>query len=109
MMAAKIRRYDWFTPAAHKVACGAVYRKSCVKDIRFSDDLYIGEDTLFLAECIKKASKIVRSESELYYYYRNDQSVTLCDYFTGKLTEMMAWFSLLSTAALTTGVEARTL
>lgn len=85
------RRYDWFTPAAHKVACGAVYRKSCVKDIRFSDDLYIGEDTLFLAECIKKASKIVRSESELYYYYRNDQSVTLCDYFTGKLTEMMAW------------------
>ena len=85
------RRYDWFAPAAHKVACGAVYRKSCVKDIRFSDDLYIGEDTLFLAECIKKASKIVRSESELYYYYRNDQSVTLCDYFTGKLTEMMAW------------------
>ena len=85
------RRYDWFTSAAHKVACGAVYRKSCVKDIRFSDDLYIGEDTLFLAECIKKASKIVRSESELYYYYRNDQSVTLCDYFTGKLTEMMAW------------------
>ena len=39
------RRYDWFTPAAHKVACSAVYRKSCVKDIRFSDDLYIGEDT----------------------------------------------------------------
>lgn len=22
------RRYDWFTPAAHKVACGAVYRKA---------------------------------------------------------------------------------
>ena len=85
------KQYNWFASEAHAVACGAVYQKSCIGDTRFLNDLKIGEDTLFLAGCIKNATKIVRLESKLYFYCRNDESVTLCSYFTGKLTEMTAW------------------
>ena len=51
----------------------------------------VGEDTFFLAQCIKKASKIASLESELYFYCHQDESVTQCSYFSGKLTEMTAW------------------
>lgn len=85
------KRYDWFAQWAHTVACGAVYRRSCVKEIRFDQDLKVGEDTFFLAQCIKKASKIASLESELYFYCHQDESVTQCSYFSGKLTEMTAW------------------
>ncbi len=39
----------------------------------------------------QKASKIASLESELYFYCHQDESVTQCSYFSGKLTEMTAW------------------
>ena len=51
----------------------------------------IGEDTLFLAKCIRKAEKIACIDKALYYYYVNDDSVTSGHYSAGKLTELKAW------------------
>lgn len=85
------QQYDWFDKASHTVACAALYKKSCIEGIRFDSELKIAEDTLFLARCIRQAKKIVRLEDALYYYYHNPESVTQCQYFPGKLTEMNAW------------------
>lgn len=85
------RRYDWFDKASHTVACAALYKRSCMEGIRFDSTLKIAEDTLFLAECIRQAKKIVQLKDALYYYYHNPESVTQCRYFPGKLTEMSAW------------------
>ena len=85
------KKYNWFDPKAHTVSCSAVYRRACIGNVLFEDGLKIGEDTLFLAKCIRNASKLVRVESQLYFYYHSGESMTRCGYFTGKLTEMDAW------------------
>lgn len=85
------KRYDWFSTKAHTVACSALYRKSCAKEIRFSKDLFIGEDTFFLAQCIKNACRIARLDAELYFYCHNEESATQCSYFLGKMTELESW------------------
>lgn len=70
---------------------GAVYRRAVTQDVVFDTDLKIGEDTLFLAKCIRKAEKIACIDKALYYYYVNDDSVTSGHYSAGKLTELKAW------------------
>ena len=86
-----VRRYDWNSRKAHTVCWGAVYRRAVTQDVAFDTDLKIGEDTLFLAKCIRKAEKIACIDKALYYYYVNDDSVTSGHYSAGKLTELKAW------------------
>lgn len=86
-----VRRYDWNSRKAHTVCWGALYRRAVTQDVVFDTDLKIGEDTLFLAKCIRKAEKISCIDKALYYYYVNDDSVTSGHYSAGKLTELKAW------------------
>ncbi|MEE0588087.1 MAG: glycosyltransferase [Faecalibacterium sp.] len=83
--------YDWFDRMAHSVSWGTIYRRSVAEQVRFDDDLKIGEDTLFLAKCIHAAHSIVRVDRALYYYYINDDSVTSGRYTERKLDELEAW------------------
>ena len=86
-----VRRYDWNSRKAHTVCWGALYRRAVTQDVVFDTDLKIGEDTLFLAKCIRQAEKISCIDKALYYYYVNDDSVTSGHYSAGKLTELKAW------------------
>ena len=86
-----VRRYDWNSRKAHTVCWGALYRRVVTQDVVFDTDLKIGEDTLFLAKCIRQAEKIACIDKALYYYYVNDDSVTSGHYSAGKLTELKAW------------------
>ena len=86
-----VRRYNWNSRKAHTVCWGALYRRAVTQDVVFDTDLKIGEDTLFLAKCIRKAEKIACIDEALYYYYVNDDSVTSGHYSAGKLTELKAW------------------
>lgn len=56
-----VRRYDWNSRKAHTVCWGALYRREVTQDVVFDTDLKIGEDTLFLAKCIRKAEKLPAS------------------------------------------------
>lgn len=56
-----VRRYDWNSRKAHTVCWGALYRRAVTQDVVFDIDLKIGEDTLFLAKCIRKAEKFPAS------------------------------------------------
>lgn len=84
-------RYDWFDKYAHSVSWGVLYKRELAKDIRFDTDLKIGEDTLFLAKCIRSAQVIVCLDKALYYYFINEDSVTSGKYSRKKLDELLAW------------------
>lgn len=86
-----VMEYDWVDRRSHSVSWGAVYRRSIVENIRFEGDLKIGEDTLFLANCIYKAHAVCCVDQALYYYYLNDDSVTSGRYTERKLDELEAW------------------
>ncbi len=63
---------DKFVPYfyAHKlsgVACGAIYRRSSIQDIRFKDGL-LYEDSLFFVDLICNTKKAVLSTRGVYYY-----------------------------------------
>ena len=51
--------YSFFDDSLQKAVCCTLIKKSLIGDIRFRDDIFVAEDSLFLAECIHKAGKIV--------------------------------------------------
>ena len=79
-------KYGVFTSSA-EVTLTVTRKKADNEQYTLKD----GEDTLFLAKCIRKAKKIACIDKALYYYYVNDDSVTSGHYSAGKLTELKAW------------------
>lgn len=71
--------------------CSVIFREKIINKKRFDEDIYFGEDTLFLTKCIKEARKIVFLDKALYYYFRNSESVTRASYSEKKATEIIAW------------------
>lgn len=62
--------YDGFQP---EIWC-KLYRRKCIEDLYFDKDLRIGEDMIFSAKCVMKATKIAIVNSVWYRYYLNTQS-----------------------------------
>lgn len=54
---------------------GKLYKKSVVAEIRFNEDMIIGEDFAFNFKVYRNASKIYCSNKKLYFYYVHDKSV----------------------------------
>lgn len=52
-----------------------LYRKNLFENIRFKENIKIGEDILFMSECIMNSSGICIVNSMWYQYYINDNSV----------------------------------
>jgi glycosyltransferase involved in cell wall biosynthesis len=55
-------------PAKYVSNCGAIYRNSTIKSIRFREGITISEDRIFNFDFFDKASRIVLV-GEIYYYY----------------------------------------
>lgn len=49
--------------------CSKLYRRECVENLFFDENLKIGEDQLFAIKAIEKASKVVFQEIPLYTYF----------------------------------------
>ena len=69
--------------------CNIPEKALCKRKFGSIGDLKVGEDTFFLAWCIKKASKIALPQ-ESGVFFHQDESNTM-RLFSGKLTEMTAW------------------
>ena len=48
-----------------------LFRRDLIKDVRFREDMTIGEDMLFLVDLSEKRPWIARTAAPLYFYYRN--------------------------------------
>lgn len=69
----------------------SLFKRDVVEKIRFDETLAIGEDTYFWANCVKRASSVVCLDRALYYYSKNDDSVTGEKYSPKKMDHLRAW------------------
>lgn len=72
---------------------GAVFRKSIIErqHIRFNMEIYVGEDSLFMAEMIVQNPKIVIVNRSLYYYVIEGESASHGCIDEKKATAIDAW------------------
>lgn len=61
-------------------SCGKLYRKQILKGIRFSEDVKMAEDRVFLTEVLDGVKEISVIDNKLYYYYSRPDSAshTIC-------------------------------
>jgi glycosyltransferase involved in cell wall biosynthesis len=85
------KNYDYFTNYDHRTVWAAIYSKKIIKQIRFREELYVGEDTLFFVMALKKAGKMVDISDKLYIYVRYKESLSHGFYDEKKFTEILAW------------------
>lgn len=70
---------------------GTLIRKDIISNIRFADDLYVGEDLLFISQAIKQ-SKIMKFLPDIIYYYNvAEESAYYGKFNEKKYTEIIAW------------------
>ena len=83
--------YSFFDDSLQKAVCCVLFRRSIVEGIRFRTDIYVSEDSVFLAECIHKAQKIAVLYKNLYHYIIFPSSTSHGIYDEKKKTELIAW------------------
>lgn len=83
--------YDWISNEAHCVVRGAIYPRNIIRGLKFDKNLYVGEDTYFFAQCLKRTKCVYCIASNLYHYvqYKNSESHGMFN--EKKLTEIYAW------------------
>ncbi len=54
--------------------CAKIFRRTIVNDVKFRQNIYRGEDTIFAVEAFKKAKKIYSTEKKYYYYVQSEGS-----------------------------------
>ena len=59
----------------------AIYSRNVMGELRFDEEIAIGEDSLFLLEYAKKCNKILYVSSKLYHYYQRNDSAMHVDAF----------------------------
>lgn len=67
------------------------YKKSMIGDIRFESNIYIGEDTLFVARVLEKCNKIYNFEEAFYHYFQSEKSAIRSPYNDKKKTVYVAY------------------
>ena len=86
----KLEQYRFTGKYRHDGIDSVMYSSDLLKDLRFSEDLYIGEDTLFFAQALKKAGRLVFVEESYYYYRFHESSAINSTYQKKHETEIIA-------------------
>lgn len=83
--------YDWNGFIQHPIVWGAIFRKEIIAGISFDPTLFVGEDSLFFAECLKKARKLYFCHDTVYHYVHYIESAAHGEFNPKKITELTAW------------------
>lgn len=75
----------------HTHCWGVLYKRTVIGDVRFREDLTIGEDMMFLADLLPKLSRISMTEYKGYYYRINEAGVTLRPFVPAYMDEIKSW------------------
>ena len=76
---------------SHYVIWGGLYRSSLTKGLRFSPDLYVGEDTLYFYQLFRRAGRLNFLDECLCYYRSRDDSIFRASYSARQATEVTSW------------------
>ncbi len=77
-------------------SCNKIFRANLIKDIRFKEGLYHGEDEIFVLECLKRTRCIYNSEHiALHYHKDNPNSLSTITSFDDCLGEQRALLNFL--------------
>ena len=68
-----------------------MFRREAVGNIRFPEDITIGEDMLFVAEFVKNTDKIAVSDEKLYFYYQNSGGAMKKGYTHDSFDQITCW------------------
>lgn len=71
--------------------CGKLFQKVIINDVKFNSKFRIGEDALFMAECLKKCNKVAFSNDTSYFYRMNPTSVMHEKYSDKCLDQLLVW------------------
>ena len=85
------KRYRYTNQYAHTVVWGGVYNSSLIRDMTFATDLFVGEDTYFFAEKLKKVKSLAFVDEVLYFYRYRSDSLAHNKYNEKQISEMIAW------------------
>lgn len=83
--------YDWNGKLQHPIVWSAIYRKELLKGLTFDKKFFVGEDSLFFAQCLKKARKLYFVHDTLYNYVHYQKSAYHGSFDLKKITEIYAW------------------
>ena len=68
-----------------------LFRRETIGDIRFPEDVTIGEDMLFVASFMNNSDKIAVTDEKLYYYYQNSSGAMKKEYTHASFDQIICW------------------
>lgn len=74
-----------------RFACAKVYKTKLVKNLQFNTNIYRGEDTLFLCECLVKMKYVFISNKKYYDYIQSENSATRTTFNIKKVSVLDAF------------------
>lgn len=72
----------------HLTVWGKLFKSDCIREIKFSEKVFVGEDTLFLMQALKRAEKVALFNSFLYHYITYKESALNGPIDAKKMTEL---------------------
>ena len=70
---------------------GRLYKRSTVQDIKFRQDLTIGEDMVYVIESAMKSSKIAHTAYPGYNYFRNPKGAMMRPFSASSMDQVKCW------------------
>ena len=83
--------FSFLAEYAPGVVWGNLYRRDCISGLRFDEDIFLGEDTLFFARAVKRCSQIVFLPQRFYNYVNYTASAAHGDMNEKRMTNLLAW------------------
>lgn len=68
-----------------------IYKKALIGNIRFDENIILGEDTMFAVEVVQNAKNVFYSEKFYYHYVQSENSAVRSSFTTKKLTGLIAY------------------
>lgn len=85
------KEFSFLKAYATGVVWGTLYSAEILKGLRFSEDLYVGEDTLFFAQAVAKCKNILIVKEKMYNYVQYVQSASHGELNEKRMSNLIAW------------------
>lgn len=85
------KEFDYTERYAYGPTWGTLFHKELVGDVRFDEDIFVGEDILFMAKMINRCDVLAILEEALYVYVIYEESACHGTYKEKNKTDLVAW------------------